>query len=127
MTIIVKLPITSAVTDDGTKLSDSLIDQNMIESHMMEQVDSTEALHFDRTNGDDLADNQDLANDRCVYVCVVVIWLLCVVYFVCVWVHSFDLSVATRWIVIVCHQRTVALERYLPMHHLTSEATTTSI
>ena len=121
VTIIVKLPSTSAVTDDGTKLSDSLIDQNMIESHMMEPVDGTEAIHFDRTNGDDLADNQDLANDRCVYVCVEVIWLLCVVFFVCVWVHSFDLSVVTRWIVIACHQRTAALERCLPMHPLTSK------
>jgi len=90
VTIIAKLPSTSAVTDDGTKLSDSLIDQNMIESHMMEPVDGNEAIHFDRANGDDLADNQDLANDRCVYVCVEVIWLLYVVYFVCIWVHSFD-------------------------------------
>ena len=123
VTIIVKLPSTSAITDDGTKLSDSLIDQNMIESHMMEPVDGTESIHFDRTNGDDLADNQDLANDRCVYVCVEVIWLLYVVYFVCIWVHCFDLSIVTRWIVIAYHQRTAALEKYLPMHHLISKPT----
>jgi len=37
-----------------------------MEPNMMESVDGSEAIHFDRANGDDLAENQELLNDRCV-------------------------------------------------------------
>ena len=33
---------------------------------MMEPVEGSEGIHFDRANGDDLAENQELLNDRCV-------------------------------------------------------------
>lgn len=32
---------------------------------MMDPVDGSDAIHFDRANGDDLAENQELLNDRC--------------------------------------------------------------
>ena len=53
------------------KLSDGIIEagmmeQNMIESNMMEPVDGPDAIHYDRANGDDLGENQELLNDRCV-------------------------------------------------------------
>ena len=54
------------------KLSDGIIEagmmeQNMIESsNMMEPVDGSDAINYDRANGDDLAENQELLNDRCV-------------------------------------------------------------
>ena len=54
------------------KLSDGIIEagmmeQNMIEPNMMEHVDGgSDAISYDRANGDDLAENQELLNDRCV-------------------------------------------------------------
>ena len=33
---------------------------------MMEPAEGSDGIHYDRANGDDLAENQELLNDRCV-------------------------------------------------------------
>lgn len=54
------------VDDASVKLSDGIIESGMMEPNMMEPVDGTDAIHFERANGDDLGENQELLNDRCV-------------------------------------------------------------
>ena len=68
-----------------SKLSDGIIEagmmeQNMMEPNMMEPVDGSDGIHYDRANGDDLGENQELLNDRCVkstncYQHCIVIWI----------------------------------------------------
>ena len=55
----------SFCADDGAKLTDGIIESGMMEPHMMDPTDGSESVHFDRANGDDLGDNQEMLNDRC--------------------------------------------------------------
>ena len=102
------------IDDAGGKLSDGIIETGMIESNMMEPVDGPDAIHFDRANGDDLGENQELLNDRCVKSANCSTTSLIYVLNI-----SFDF-VVTRWIVIVSHQR-IARERCLQTYRQISK------